>query len=405
MLVKNKRLLFYAGLMLFSLLISAGSTFGTEPPANQQFTFDNTGYSDTIPGAIETGLLTNPWLLAASDTWLKDTEQSFLLAQADKEPEGGEKPISPECKALRADPMANVGEVLRAGCEPTLAQMSRLMDNPLGNVAMWINQLDVWVLENDAVSGIQKNKLAYMGILQFPKGVSENWNLINRVVYSFVSQPLDEDKISNIGDYQSIISPPSGFTEGPPINILQGRTFGFGDMYYVGLFSPKKGIKHSGGATSVWGVGLDLGFPTATSDLTGTGKWTAGPAALYAYMGPKWKIGGLWQQYWDYAGKSDRSDVNLTNIQYFVYYSVSDTFSIGAGPNIIGDWEQNKDNRWTVPIGIGANTTVNFGKVPVRLGVEAHYSVVRLDAIPAPLWDFRFMVIPAVPSGLIPFLN
>ena len=149
-----------------------------------------------------------------------------------------------------------------------------------------------------------------------------------------------------------------------------------------------------------------MGFPTASSDVLGTGKWTAGPSALYAYMGPKWKIGGLWQQYIDYAGDDDRSDVNLTNIQYFVYYSVSDTMSIGAGPNIIVDWEQdNSDNRFTVPIGLGVNKTINIGKLPIRFGVEVHYSVIHPETIPGARWDFRFFAIPAVPSALIPFLN
>ena len=58
------------------------------------------------------------------------------------------------------------------------------------------------------------------------------------------------------------------------------------------------------------------------------------------YMGPKWKVGALGMHYWDFAGDGDRSDVNLTNLQYFVYYSLDETTSIGASPNIITNWEQ-----------------------------------------------------------------
>jgi hypothetical protein len=53
--------------------------------------------------------------------------------------EGG---ISAECIAFHADIDANIGDIMRAGCEPTLGQMSKLMDNPIGNVAMWINQVE-----------------------------------------------------------------------------------------------------------------------------------------------------------------------------------------------------------------------------------------------------------------------
>ena len=44
---------------------------------------------------------------------------------------------SADCSKLVAGPDVTVGEILRAGCEPTTAQMSALMDNPVGNVAMW----------------------------------------------------------------------------------------------------------------------------------------------------------------------------------------------------------------------------------------------------------------------------
>jgi len=59
------------------------------------------------------------------------------LAQAPSESSDEKAPMSPECEAFALDPNADVGDIMRAGCEPTLAQMSALMDNPLSNVAMW----------------------------------------------------------------------------------------------------------------------------------------------------------------------------------------------------------------------------------------------------------------------------
>ena len=47
-----------------------------------------------------------------------------------------------QCAALQADLSADLGKVIAAGCKPTVAQMSKLMDNPIGNVAMLFNQLD-----------------------------------------------------------------------------------------------------------------------------------------------------------------------------------------------------------------------------------------------------------------------
>ncbi|MHC4374886.1 MAG: hypothetical protein ACYSTO_12145, partial [Planctomycetota bacterium] len=121
-------------------------------------------------------------------------------------------------------------------------------------------------------------------------------------------------------------------------------------MYYVGLFSPAEGIKLDSGANFVWGLGFDLGFPTASEDILGTDKWTAGPSALGVYLGETFKGGALLQHYWDYAGDSDRSDVNMSNIQYLYYWSLNETTSVGAAPNIIVNWEENSDNALTLPV-------------------------------------------------------
>jgi len=337
-------------------------------------------------------------------------EKSLLMAAADSADagDGPETPLSPECRELAQDDRADLADVFAAGCEPTLAQMSKLMDNPLGNVAMWFNQFDFIKLKNDR-TGKTADQFNYTGIFQFPKSVSKNWNLINRVIYTVPSAPLNQGRIDRLKAFQQIgqgpgILPPGGPAQPPagpsvaPIDVLGGRTTGFGDMYYVGLLSPKEGIKHKNGGTSVWGLGGDISFPTASEAVLGSGKWAAGPSALYAYLGRKWKLGGLLQQYFSFAGSDTRSDVNTTNLQVFYYYSINPTMSIGAGPNIIADWEQNSSNRWTLPIGIGINKTVQLGRVPTRFVLEAYYSAVRPDDVGSD-WSLRFIIIPSAPSA------
>lgn len=319
-----------------------------------------------------------------------------------------EKAMTEECRAFAADPDADLGEVLKAGCEPTLAQMSALMDNPLGNVAMLFTQFDVYNMKNDE-TGKEGTKSVYMGIAQFPKKLNENWSLINRIVWTVPSMPLDQDKIDakgggDFGSAPGAILPPD---ERPlPIDLFDGRTTGFGDMYYVGLFTPAEpAMRFDNGATALWGLGFDLGFPTATDDILGTGKWTAGPSALGVYLGPTWKFGTLLQHYWDFEGDDDRADVNMSNLQYLYYYSLDETSSVGAMPNIIINWEENSDNAFTVPIGFGYNKTVQFGKLPIRFGAEVHYSVIQPDDVPGAEWDFRFYMVPAMPSALFDWMN
>ncbi len=315
--------------------------------------------------------------------------------------------LSAECAAFAQDRNADLGDVLRAGCEPTLAQMSALMDNPLGNVAMLFLQYDQYFVKRDDVDQ-SANQGNFMTLAQFPKGLGKNWNLINRVVFNITSVPLDQDKIdAGAPTNPPACTPPPGGgspTCNPqallPINLFDGRTTGLGDSYYVGLFSPKVGKKLDNGASLLWGAGFDVLFPTATEDVLGVGKWSAGPSALGVYLGPKFKGGALLQQYFSFAGSDNNDDVNLTNLQYFYMWSLNPTTSIGAAPNIIINWEASGTSRFTIPVGLGINKTVQFGKLPVRLGVEVYYSVWRPNNVPATEWNLRFYAIPAVPSAL-----
>ncbi|MFZ9037005.1 MAG: hypothetical protein ACO3DT_02965 [Gammaproteobacteria bacterium] len=319
------------------------------------------------------------------------------------------EPVSEECLKFAADINADLGEVLKAGCEPTLAQMSALMDNPLGNVAMLFTQFDYYKMENPE-NDRTAYKSVYTGIAQFPKKLNDDWNLINRVVWTVPSMPLDQDKIDDFGDDADEfgndlgggLQQPGGFPA--PIDQFNGRTTGLGDSYYVGLFAPNQGTP-MGEGNFLWGVGFDLGLPTAQEDILGTGKWLAGPAALAVYMGPEWKIGGLVQHYEDFEGDDDRADVSMTNLQYFVFYSLDETRSVGAAPNIICNWEASSDNECTVPVGIGYSETIQFGKVPVRFGLEFHYNVVTPDDDIGAEWNVRFYVIPAAPSALFDWMG
>jgi hypothetical protein len=370
------------------------------------------GSSGAATDAVGEAVSWDDWDTGTESVLLTGRQNPFelplMLAEAPGDAAAAEaEPLSAECAAFAADPDADVGDIIRAGCQPSLAQMSALMDNPLGNVAMLFTQFDTFRMENPSndKKAIKNN---YMGIFQFPKGLGANWNLINRVVWNVPSMPLEQDKIDDLdypmGEGPGAILPPSGSPK-PPISLFDGRTTGFGDMYYVGLFSPKKPISLDGGGKFVWGAGFDLGFPTATDDILGTGKWMAGPSALGVYLGPKWKLGALAQQYWDFAGDDDRDDVNLTNLQYFYMYSLDSTTSVGAAPNLIVNWEQSSGNKTTLPIGLGLNKTINIGKVPVRFGAEAYYSVIQPDDVPGTKWNFRFYMIPAAPSALFSWMQ
>ena len=87
---------------------------------------------------------------AAADLRLTDAEvQTTAKSVTTTEPtvDASDDGESGECAAFAADPDADVGDIIRADCKPTTAQMSKLMDNPLGNVAMLWNQFDCYQVE------------------------------------------------------------------------------------------------------------------------------------------------------------------------------------------------------------------------------------------------------------------
>jgi hypothetical protein len=51
------------------------------------------------------------------------------------------------------------------------------------------------------------------------------------------------------------------------------------------------------------------------------------------------------------------------------------------------------------------NKTFQFGNVPVRIGVEFHYNVIKPDDAVGSRYNIRFLVIPAAPSALFSWMQ
>ena len=98
-------------------------------------------------------------------------------------------------------------------------------------------------------------------------GITENWNLINRLIVPVIYQ---DDGF--MGNHHT-----AGITSGRDYLATKeedlGNLFGLGDIVYQGFFSPKKPGK------IVWGLGPELHIPTGTERLT-TNQWSLGPAAV-----------------------------------------------------------------------------------------------------------------------------
>jgi hypothetical protein len=146
---------------------------------------------------------------------------------------------------------------------------------------------------------------------------------------------------------------------------------------------------------------------TATNDQLGTGKFSAGPMVMAMSITDKW-IGGAIAQHWQsFAGEDNisvdttlgrvnakRPDVSLTDVQIILRYRLNALTNIGMAPNWRYNWET---KELDLPIGIGVDTLVKLGPLPVKVGVETYYHVVRDDNF-GPEWQLRFFFVPVLPS-------
>lgn len=176
-----------------------------------------------------------------------------------------------------------------------------------------------------------------------PVRITENWNLINRVIAPFIYQPE--------------LAP--GF----------GDEFGLGDIQYQGFFSP------ANSGSVIWGAGPVVQFPTATDDSLGTEKWSAGPGFVALTIKGPWVFGGLVNNIWSFAGDDDREDVNQMLVQPFVNYNFQGGWYLSSSPIITANWEADDDNTWTVPLGGGAGKIFRIGNQPVNAQLTSYYNV------------------------------
>lgn len=190
-----------------------------------------------------------------------------------------------------------------------------------------------------------------------PIRLTEHWNLITRTIMPIVNQPSVAPGVPN--------------------------AFGLGDINPTFFLSP------SGASRFIWGAGPTFTLPTATASILGSGKWSAGPAAVGLMMEGPWVVGALANNQWSFAGWGDE-DVNQLLVQPFLNYNLPHAFYLSSAPIITADWEAGSGNRWTVPVGGGGGKVVRVGRLPVNLQLQAFYNAEK-PAYAAD-WQLRFQV-------------
>lgn len=288
-----------------------------------------------------------------------------------------------------------------AQSDADLAEIAQKTSNPISDAWLLVMQNDTTLLGGDAIDGPKVlNVTKLQPVLSAPL-FDQRWNLVVRPVLQFSSVPVDDD----VGQLFGVA--PNAIVSDPNLSAIAaspiGRSNGLGDTVLLSLLGPNTndGWIYAGGLTQI--------FPTATEDVLGQGKWQAGPAVLLARLGKEFggfgidnfNVGFLAQQWWSYAGDSDRNHTNQADIQYFINWRATPTRLIGMTPNISINWDADGgfDDKVAIPVGLGVIDIFKVGKLPVRWGVEAQYYLTGPDALRREA-NFRFFFAPIVPNLL-----
>ena len=165
-----------------------------------------------------------------------------------------------------------------------------------------------------------------------------------------------------------------------------GRRRGAGDFEMLALFTPKlktKGVQ--------LGLGVNTSWPTAgDNDFTGSGKYEAGPAALYINMKtPHLQWGLFAYQLWDYASSAnnqDRPGTSKLSIQPILTYHLDKGWYVSSpeSPQAYNF----KTSEWSWNIGPVLGRVFTIGKHPVKMFGAAYYNPTNPGS-PAAKWTAK----------------
>jgi hypothetical protein len=238
-------------------------------------------------------------------------------------------------------------------------ELARAAQNPIADMISVPLQSSI----NNGVGPDEKTQ--YINLIQpvIPQSIGDDWNWIHRGI---IPAPMYQPGVSGV---------PS-----------MDNTWGVGDIQYQGFLTPAKPGKW------IWGVGPYLSFPTASDDLLGTEKWSAGPGIVVLTFDGPWVFGGLFTQLWSYAGNSDREDVNQSSFQYFLNYNIPDGkgWYLTSSPTMTADWKADSSQQFTVPMGGGIGRVFHVGKQAINAKVQAFGYPVAPDN--GPSWSLQFQL-------------
>jgi hypothetical protein len=190
------------------------------------------------------------------------------------------------------------------------------------------------------------------------------WSLVTRtVIPAVVTVPVGTDRRTGFGDITSEVL---------GHKLFKGRKNQFYDV----------------------SLGPFVGFPSASDDFLGTGRWRLGPELVLGISARKWVTVLVVRNEWSVGSDRNQADVNTLVLDYLLFFNLPKMFYLVYEPAITADWEASRGDRWTLPVGIGFGRHHRLPKRP-RLAITTRlsglYNAVRTDR--GPKWQLLFTLV------------
>jgi hypothetical protein len=249
-----------------------------------------------------------------------------LPAQQSKPPATEPAPIEPEA----AEVATQASSAGAAGADA----LRKASQNPIASL------VSVPIQNNDNFGITPGNRTQNILNIQpvIPLSLNKDLNLVIRWITPIIYQPLPNS------------APPNG----TGVN-------GLGDMQPTFFLVPKKTTK------IIYGGGLVVQLPTATSRYTGQGKLALGPSIVALAQPKSWTLGFLANNVTSVAGGGQRTQVNQFLLQYFINYNLKHGYYLTSAPTLTANWNGGSSGTWTVPFGGGAGRIMKLGFQPVNI--------------------------------------
>jgi len=235
--------------------------------------------------------------------------------------------------------------------------------------------------DSDELANKLQNPLAKIIALPIQHNISMGSPSYEGAMYTMSLQPIiatEYDKFNII--HRGVIN----LSYLPTTADGNGNTPALGDFNYSFFMAPKKTGKVA------WGVGPSVDLPTATEPMLGSGKWSVGAGAVLVYQTKKITLDVVVRQTTSIAGDADRDNVNRFVAQTLFAYGLGNGWVVNTFPTITANWNAEKGQQWTVPVGGGVSKlTFLGGKLPLNMGVQYYHNAVRPDY--APKGELRFL--------------